>query len=56
MELLNGEIMVYYKIETDYSPLITGKRNGGCAVEIKDKSSFYSDVDKKFGQISTQRI
>ncbi len=39
--------MNYYKIEKDYSPNITGKRDGGYAVEIKDKMSFYSDSDKK---------
>ncbi len=39
--------MRYYKVKTDYSPLITGKRNGGNAVEIKEKVSFYSDSDKK---------
>ena len=39
--------MEYYKIERDYSPHITGKRDGGYAVEIKDKTSFCSDSDKK---------
>lgn len=39
--------MTYYKLEIDYTPSITGKRNGGAAVEIKDKESFFSDSDKK---------
>lgn len=39
--------MEYYKIEKDYSPHITGKRDGGYAVEIRDKTSFCSDLDKK---------
>lgn len=39
--------MEYYKIKADYSPSITGKRNGGCAVELKDRTSFCSDSDKK---------
>lgn len=39
--------MLYFKIETDYSPSITGKRNGGNAVEIKEKESFYADSDKE---------
>lgn len=38
--------MKYYRIEKDYSPNITGKRDGGYAVEIKDKASFFSDSDK----------
>lgn len=39
--------MEYYKIEKDYSPHITGKRDGSFAVELKDKLSFCSDSDKR---------
>ena len=38
--------MKYYKLRTDYNPKISGKANGGCAVELKDKQSFGSIEDK----------
>lgn len=40
--------MEYYNIDTDYTPSITGKRDGDVAVEKNKKSFSYKELEKEF--------
>jgi hypothetical protein len=54
--IFGGNFMEYYRVDTDYDPKITGKRDGAFAVEKNRKSFSSKDWEKKFNIFFIENI